>query len=67
MSPGSPKTSEDEEWHAFLALGKLNLHPGSVGSIFADQAEREQRAGLDVAAQVCYWPPSLRRSAEPIW
>ena len=51
-TPGSPETSEDEEWHAFSALGGLNLHPGSVGSIFADQAERERRAGLDVAAQV---------------
>jgi hypothetical protein len=48
----SPENSKDDEFYAFSDLGTLNHLPGSVGFIFARQAERERRAGLDVAAQV---------------
>ena len=50
--PSSPEYSEDDEFYAFADLGTLNHLPGSVGFIFARQAERERLAGLDVAAQV---------------
>ena len=61
----SPDNSEDDEYYFFADLGRLMLEPASVASIFARHAERERRAGLDVAAQVWATTKQLVGEAPP--
>jgi hypothetical protein len=61
----SPDNSEDDEYYFFADLGRLMLEPASVAYIFARHAERERRAGLDVAAQVWATTKQLVGEAPP--